>query len=276
MSKIDTSELQKIITGRVVPHIYSFVTNTLPNYLKVGDTYRPVEERLNEWRRHYKDLEEVSRHKATINDEVFFRDYAVHKYLQQKSITQIPLDISKNVHSTEFFEDAEESDVSEAVDDIVKNYQKTDTYDYFNNLKEVVEFHYNRTQDFAPRENQQKVLDNFGTAIENDRDNLLMYAVMRFGKSATSIWCAKKMKSKLTVVVSAKADVKSEWKYTVESHKDFKNYRFIDKADLKRGVKLSDLYGKKFKTGSGDEEVCTNIVLFLTLQDLAGSTRSEE
>lgn len=272
MSKIDTSELQRVITGRVVPHIYSFLTNTLPNYLKVGDTYRPVDERLNEWRKYYKDLQEVSRHKATINDEVFFRDHAVHNYLIRNGIAQVPFNASKKVHSKEFFEGAKGSDVTDAVGDIANNYQKTDTYDYYNNLKEVVEFHYNRTQDFAPRENQQKVLDNFGTAIKNDRDNLLMYAVMRFGKSITSIWCAKKMKAKLTVVVSAKADVSSEWKYTVESHKDFKGYRFIDKTDLKKGVKLSGLYGKKFKTGSGDEEVCTSIVLFLTLQDLAGST----
>ena len=255
-----------------MPHIYSFVTNTLPNYLKVGDTYRPVEERLNEWRKHYKDLKEVSRHKATINDEVFFRDYAVHKYLQQKGITQIPLDISKNVYSNEFFEGAGESHVSEAVDDVVKNYQKTDTYAYYNSAKDRVEYHYERTQEFAPRQNQQEVINSFGTAIKNGRTNLLMYAVMRFGKSIASIWSARTIDSKLTVVVSAKADVRSEWKQTVESHKDFIGYRFIDKDNLKSGMKLADLYGKEFKTGSCEEEICTNIVLFLTLQDLAGSS----
>src|SRR4051812_18923096 len=157
MSKIDTSELQKIVMGRVVPHIYSFITNTLPNYLKVGDTYRPVEERLSEWRRHYKDLEEVSRHKATINDEVFFRDYAVHKHLQLKGFKQIPLDVSKNVYSNEFFNGAVESDVSDAVDDVVKNYQKTDTYQYYTDVKDRVEYHYERTQNFAPRQNQLEV-----------------------------------------------------------------------------------------------------------------------
>ncbi len=272
MQKIDTSELQKIITGRAVPHIYSFVTNTLPNYLKVGDTYRPVEERLNEWRKHYEDLEEVSRHKATVNDEVFFRDYAVHKYLRQQGITQIPLNISTNVFSDEFFEGAKESDVSKAVNDIVSNYQKTDIYDYYINLKKLVEFHYKRTQEFKPRQNQQEVLDAFNAAVKKGRKNLLMYAVMRFGKSITSIWAAKNINAKLTVVVSAKADVLSEWKQTVESHKDFSGYRFLDKRDLKEGMKWLDFYGKTFQTGSGDKEVCTNIVLFLTLQDLAGSS----
>ncbi len=274
ISKIDTSELRKIITGRVVPHIYSFLTNTLPNYLKVGDTYRPIEERLNEWRRFYKDLEEVSRHRAIINDEVFFRDYAVHKYLQQKGISQIPRNVSKNVYSNEFFEGAKKSDVSKAIEDIVNNYRKADIYEYYSydDAKSLVEYHHPRTLEFAPRQNQQEVIDNFGIAVKKGRTNLLMYAVMRFGKSITSMWSAKTINSKFTVVVSAKADVHSEWKHTIESHKDFTGYRFLDKNDLKKGMRLSALYGQKFKTGSGDEEICTNIVLFLTLQDLAGST----
>ena len=45
---IDKSILDGIIIGRVDPHIYAFTTNTVPNYLKVGDTYRPVSERLQE------------------------------------------------------------------------------------------------------------------------------------------------------------------------------------------------------------------------------------
>jgi superfamily II DNA or RNA helicase len=271
MRKLDTSELEKIVIGRVVPHIYSFVTNTLPNYLKVGDTYRPVEERLSEWRKHYKDLQEVSRHNATVGDQVFFRDYAVHKYLRQNGIDQVPLDISKNVRSDEFFENAKKADVSDAITDIVQNYQKTDIYKYYDNTRDRVEYHYKRTFDFEPRQNQQDAINAFGSAIKQGRTNLLMYAVMRFGKSITSMWSAKSIDSKLTVVVSAKADVRSEWKQTVESHKDFTGYRFIDKDDLKQGVQLSDLYGKEFKTG-GKFEVCTNLVLFLTLQDLAGSS----
>lgn len=271
MSEIDISELQKIITGRVEPHIYSFATNTLPNYLKVGDTYRPVEARLDEWRKYYKDLEEVSRHKATINDKVFFRDYAVHKYLTQIGIKQVPWDASKNVYSKEFFEGAQKSDVAKAVIDIILQYKKSDTYDYYNDLKEIIEYHYQRTQTFSPRTNQQVVIDAFNSAVKNGRTNLLMFAVMRFGKSITSMWSAKNIDSKLTVIVSAKADVRSEWKQTVESHKDFIGFRFIDKDDLKKGMKLSDLYGKKFQIGGGHEEVCTNIVIFLTLQDLAGS-----
>lgn len=269
--KIDSSELHKIVIGRVKPHIYSFVTNTLPNYLKVGDTYRPVEERLNEWRKYYRDLEETFRHPATIHDDVFFRDYAVHKYLIQKGFVQIEPNIRKNVHSKEFFDGAQNCDVSDAIKDIVKKYKKADTYQYYLNSKERFEYRFSRTEVFNPRDNQQVVIDTFEKAVKAGRENLLMYAVMRFGKSITSLWCAKNINSKLTVIVSGKADVKTEWKYTAESHVDFKGYRFLDKTDLVGIKSLDSLYGKKFKTAES-EEVCTNLILFLTLQDLAGST----
>ena len=59
-----------------------------------------------------------------------------------------------------------------------------------------------------------------------------MYAVMRFGKSFTSLCCALKMKAKTVLVVSAKADVKDEWKKTVESAGNFSDYVFIESSDL--------------------------------------------
>lgn len=272
MAHIDDSALQEIITGRVEPYIYSFETNTLPNLLKVGDTYRPVEERLNEWRRFYKDLEEVSRHKAVINDGVFFRDHSVHRYLRDNGIAQVPIDPSLQIHSREFFESIGKADVSNAVADVIANYGISDQYEYYSNLKERVEYHFKRTADFKPRDNQREVINNFTSAVSRGRTNLLMYAVMRFGKSVTSMWSAKAIDAKLTIVVSAKADVKDEWKQTVESHKDFKGYRFMISSDLKKDLSFDEIYGTKFQTGSGDTETCTNIVLFLTLQDLAGST----
>ena len=53
----DMSVLDNLLVGRVEPHIYAFTTNTIPNYLKVGDTYRPVSVRLDEWKLHYPELE---------------------------------------------------------------------------------------------------------------------------------------------------------------------------------------------------------------------------
>ena len=78
---IDTSILDEIIVGRVEPHIYAFSTNTIPNYLKVGDTYRSVLVRLNEWRAHYPNLQKQFEKLAVIDDS-YFRDYSVHEYLE--------------------------------------------------------------------------------------------------------------------------------------------------------------------------------------------------
>ena len=55
-NQIDIQLLENLIVG-VEPHIYAFTTETVPNYLKVGDTYRPLEQRLSEWRKHFPELE---------------------------------------------------------------------------------------------------------------------------------------------------------------------------------------------------------------------------
>lgn len=272
MANVDDSIIKEVITGRIEPHIYSFETNTLPNLLKVGDSYRPVEERLNEWRRYYKDLTEVSRHKAVVNSKAFFRDYSVHKFLENNGKTRIGIDSSNNIYSNEFFENVSRDEVTLAVQDVVDSYGLPGKYTYYNSLKDKVELHYARKQSFRPRGNQKEVINNFSTAVANGRTNLLMYAVMRFGKSLTSLWCAKEIDSKLTIVVSAKADVRPEWKHAVESHTDFTGYRFMESSDLESSASFDDIYGNKFFTGDGKTEICTHIVLFLTLQDLAGSS----
>jgi superfamily II DNA or RNA helicase len=69
--------------------------------------------------------------------------------------------------------------------------------------EDIVE-HYERNENFALRPNQQQVVDNFEKAVKSGRKNLLMYAVMRFGKSAVSAWCSKKMGAKLTVIAVVK------------------------------------------------------------------------
>ena len=74
--------LDKIIVGRIEPYIYAFTTNTVPNYLKIGDTYRTVSKRLEEWGKIFPDLEKKYENKAIINEKVYFRDYSIHQYLE--------------------------------------------------------------------------------------------------------------------------------------------------------------------------------------------------
>lgn len=259
--------LDKIIVGRVEPHIYAFTTNTIPNFLKVGDTYRSVSKRLSEWKVFYPELEKKYERKATINDKLYFRDYSIHQYLeldlQKKRLKSTDLK-DGTYYSNEFFKDTEPIDIDNAIEDIKNNYRyNTNKYEYYSSQNKLPEiFHYKRGEIWNLRPNQQQVVNNFLYAIKNGRNNLLMYAVMRFGKSFTSLCCALEMEAKIVLVVSAKADIKDEWKKTVECAGNFYQYVFLDANDLLNNEKaIKDMIIKGLK-----------VVLFLTLQDLQGDT----
>ena len=271
-SRIESIDLlDKIIVGRVEPHIYAFKTNTIPNYLKVGDTYRPVSQRLNEWRKYFPELEKKYENKAIIDDETYFRDYSVHQYLEKDLSRQrlLPNDLTnKTYYSKEFFKNTEVKDIDDAIDDIKTNYKKkSNKYDYYSSANSLPQiYHYERGEAWELRPNQKKAVEQFVKAVRSGRKNLLMYAVMRFGKSFTSLCCALEIDAKLVLVVSAKADVREEWKKTVESAGNFKQYKFLDSMDLARDPEVI-----KSILSEGDK-----IVLFLTLQDLQGDNIKEK
>lgn len=261
---MDYSLLDEIIIGRVEPHIYAFSTNTIPNYLKVGDTYRPVAVRLKEWEAHYPALKKEFDAIAKI-DDVYFRDFAVHKFLEtEKSRIRLMLsDISTGVYySKEFFKDASVEDLEEAIDDIKRDFSaKTQKYSFYNaETLKPEDAVFRRTENYPMRPNQEDTVEAFKKAIANGHHNLLMYAVMRFGKSFTSMCCAVANNANLVVVVSAKADVLPEWKKTVESHVLFADYDFISAKNLSRN---NHLITEKLSSGK-------KVVVFLTLQDLQG------
>lgn len=262
----DLALLDKIIYGRIEPYIYAFSTNTIPNHLKVGDTYRSVNERLEEWKKYYPNLQKEFEEIAKVDEEVYFRDFSIHKFLEQeRNRTRLsPLEVSKEVYySKEFFKNAQIEDIKDAILDICDSYKANNNkYEFYSskNLKSKVDFKFKRTEDYKPRPNQLEVINNFKKAIKKGRKNLLMFAVMRFGKSFTSLCCAKEMGAKLVVVVSAKADVKFEWKKTAESHKRFSEYEFLESKDLKKDFNIIK------KSLSSNQRV----IVFLTLQDLQG------
>lgn len=264
---MDTSIIDQIITGRVSPHIYAFRTGTIPDYLKVGDTYRPVEVRLDEWRKYYETLEEVYRDEASVDSEVFFRDYAVHQYLEdvlnlhRLRRDDIPAEV---YYSNEFFQSATKENIESAIKDIRDEYFLHGTrYNYykFDQSRIPVEKHYPRSSEvFEPRKEQEDTVSRFIKAKEQGRKNLLMYAVMRFGKSFTAMLCAKEMEAKLVVVLCGKTAVEDEWKRNVEIPKNFEEYSFITKIDLDNNTSL-------ISEAKANGE---RLVVFLTLQDLAG------
>lgn len=258
--------IDALIIGRVEPYIYAFSTESVPNYLKVGDTYRPVLQRLDEWRRYFPNLRSRYSAVAKVDEETYFRDFAVHRYLEhqlQRSRLR-PSDLSEGLYySREFFREATEEDLRQAMADIEQSYERGEgRYDFFKfeESRIPVKHTYKRTESFEPRPNQQETIERFKQAISQGRNNLLMYAVMRFGKSFTSLCCAVEMQAKLVLVVSAKADVREEWKRSVESHVKFAEYSFLDKDDL-----------MKSETVLEETLATRRAVVFLTLQDLMGS-----
>lgn len=259
--------LDGILIGRVEPHIYAFTTNTVPNYLKIGDTYRPVSQRLNEWRTFFPDLEKKYENKAIIDEETYFRDYAIHQYIENdlhKKRLKIE-DLEEGVYySREFFKDVDKTDIENAIDDIKENYRvNSRKYDYYTSKDRLPQtFHYKRGEFWDLRPNQKSAVDNFIKAVENGRKNLLMYAVMRFGKSFTALCCAVEISANIVLVVSAKADVKDEWKKTVEGAGNFFEYVFLDDYDLKKSENIIKL----------NREKNNKVVIFLTLQDLQGDS----
>ena len=264
----DTTILDQIITARVEPHIYSFMTNTVPNYLKVGDTYRPVSVRLKEWQEYYPDLKKQFEGEAKIGN-AYFRDYSVHRFLElERKRERLPYSQSLTHYSREFFKGATIQDVQDAISDIKKDYsEKTQRYQFYSaeDLKPQTMV-YPRVEKYDLRPNQRETVKAFKNAILNGRKNLLMYAVMRFGKSFTAMNCALEMEAKLVVVVSAKADIATEWKKTVESHVKFADYEFINADNLKLD---NNLISSKLNSGK-------KVVVFLTLQDLNGEKIKEK
>ena len=263
---ISTEEIDKLIIGRVEPHIYAFSTNTVPNYLKVGDTYRPVQVRLEEWRTIFKNLEHDANWEwvAKTTNGKYFRDFAVHYYLEQKGHHRLqPREIGKGVYySREFFKNAKPEDICEAILNIEEHAAMADStrYQFYSEDRLPIEPHFKRTEDYPLRPNQKAAVDAFLQAHANGRKNLLMYAVMRFGKSFTSMYCAAEMQAKVVLIVSAKADVCTEWQRTVESHKHFIDYDFLDSDAL-----LTDN-----KAITKRLEANKRVAIFLTLQDLMG------
>lgn len=262
---IENINLDSLIRGRVEPYIYAFETNTVPNFLKVGDTYRPVEVRLDEWRKFYSDLKKKYEHIAKVDDNTYFRDYSVHDFLIQNGFRRIEKDdVKSGIYlSNEFFMNAKKENVEEAIKDIQKSFEKKDNryafYDVEDNLP-LGDFDFKRDADWKPRENQKAVIENFSNAVKKSRNNLLMFAVMRFGKSFTSLCCAKEMKAKLTVVVCGKTAVRLEWKENVQRPKILDGFEFIDSDSMSRNPAV---ISEKLAEGH-------SVVVFLTMQDLLG------
>ena len=154
---IDDTIIEKVVFGRIEPKIYAFETDTIPRYLKVGDTFRSVDERLNEWKKAgFSDLKHVGDWSSEIaGKDIYFRDYSVHSYLEDNGKTRLTRDVYPDKpYSKEFFKDASKEDVEKAIADIVDSSEKDYTkYIYYAiGNRATVETEYKRDSfDWKPR-----------------------------------------------------------------------------------------------------------------------------
>ena len=117
-------------------------------------------------------------------------------------------------------------------------------------------------------------------AIKNGKKNILMAAVMRFGKTHAAYEIIKESGLKRILVVSAKADVRKAWRDDI-NHKDFyKDFVFIevlskfdwDITSLGADGKLVTKHERVYEdTDIFDMYENKTIILFFTLHDLSGS-----
>lgn len=259
---LDTSALH-IIKGRLEPHIYAFKIDSFPPSYKIGDTFRDVDIRIDEWRKIYHALPLTHNSEwewsAMIEDR-FFRDYAVHKYLEEEKGRKIlEQEVFGDYHiSKEFYRDTEINEIEDAINYIRENAPLPESSYKLYSAIDSKDDKFDRNIDMKLRENQEEVVSNFITAYNKGRKNLLMYAVMRFGKTFTALCCAQKINAKTILVVSAKADVASGWSNNVQSIIQLENFNFYIEKDLK---KLD--FEKELAEGN-------TVVLFMTLQALQG------
>lgn len=261
---IDTDAL-KIIKGRLEPHIYAFRIESFPPSYKIGDTFREVALRVDEWRKIYDGLSLLHKSEwewSSMLEDRFFRDYSVHKYLEDMKGKKAMAQHQFGSHhvSSEFYLDTEIPDIEEAISYIKKNASlPTSPYKLYSTatLKDV-DKGFERNMEFKLRDNQLEVVDNFEKAYKQGQRKMLMYAVMRFGKTFTALSCAKRIGARSVIVVSAKADVADEWRKNVQSIKELVNFEFFSKNNIS-GLDVN----KKLSEGK-------TVVIFLTLQDLQG------
>lgn len=265
----------KIFVGNV-PSIYAFFTGRVTDYIKVGFTYQGVDKRLDQWRKHYPDLQKFGEWTATeempSGDLVYFMDYPVHDNIQDAGYARIskadkdritkelndaaiqenpnknPEEVLKSIYvSNEFFrkfkkdgatEELSNELIGKIIDSIKEEIRNGATtvghnkplYNYNGddeNGTRVSKYDLGSPATYQPTPQQIDCIANGIKAIEDGANNLLMAAIMRFGKTHAAYQIIRQYNQKhpnnklnYIVVTSAKADTRSAWRNDI-NHVDF-------------------------------------------------------
>lgn len=177
---------------------------------------------------------------AKRKDDTYFRDYDVHRALQEAGIRRV---------GGEWFE-ATLDEVRAAVV-AVRNGKR---------------FSSSRTHDFPMRPEQEEAValtaGYFAAKAAEDPDHrpkFLWNAKMRFGKTFTTYQLAREMGWKRVLILTYKPAVQISWRDDLISHVDFEGWHFVDRATpTDQMVALADGHDP--------------LVWFASFQDLAGKT----
>lgn len=247
--------------------------------LKVGDTNRGVAKRMTEWKDVFGKEEGMVIHEKSWEWSAIlpkscgeglkgkmFRDYTIHNILVGEDIKKLndnkeirriipedefrESDYQAKKYSKEFFENCTPDDVELAIE-VLKEKAIAGRQSILSKLKEytntrnddIIPPIHDETRKYTLRGLQQETVDKFEERVGLGGKKLLMYAVMRFGKTYTAFECMKNFYkhhtegvSGLTVVASAKVDVKNEWIKTINPYSDFKGYDMYDASDTEQGI----------------------------------------
>lgn len=150
--------------------------------------------------------------------------------------------------------------------------------------KEKSETEWSNPQTYPNTELQEECITNGVNAIKAGKKNILMAAVMRFGKTHATYEIIKRAGLKRILVTSGKADVRKSWKDDVNHIDFYKDFIFVDLKESYESLN-NILYNVTYLGDNGNlttspsmpyEELlnkCKNktLIVFSSLQDLSGS-----
>ena len=196
------------------PKIYGYteLSKEYEGLIKVGYTERSVEERMKE---HYPTSgpEGIKRYEILVeessmrNDGTFFKDHLVHRLLEKNGYKRV---------GNEWFR-CKPSDLKAAI--IA--------------AKDKESMEPEREYDFSLRPEQKKAVEitkkyfKSYKSTEKKTPHFLWNCKMRFGKTFSAYKLAEEMKWKKVLVLTFKPAVEDAWKDDLLTHKDFRNWQFI-------------------------------------------------
>lgn len=246
-------------------------------------------------------------------ERVFFWDHAIHKKISDKKYKQLTKDEFmhtltdagkqiKDIHySKEFFdkykrllngeldpEDKEELS-AELIEDIIKQMKlniKNGTADFKlysfdkegNTSGKEANKIWGSPDSYSNTDLQEEAIKNGVQAIKDNKKNILMAAVMRFGKTHASYEIIKEAGLKKIIVCSAKADVRKAWRDDINHVHFYKDFVFIEVLGT-NNWDVTYCKDDKLVTEHGIpnikalEESGKTLIYFFTLHDLGGSVK---